>query len=99
VLALPSAGDGWVYQAGDSGAEGGRMTDTQQAAQLRLEITERREEHVPEWYLMLNESEVVDIASGFVPSTVKAMALMLLDQQNEDQRRAARPVRSKGRAA
>lgn len=71
------------------------MTDTDQARQLRLEIADRNAEHTPEWYLMLNEEETIDIASGFVPSTVKAMALMLLDQANEDRRRAARPVKGK----
>jgi acetoin utilization deacetylase AcuC-like enzyme len=74
-----------------------QATDREQARQLRVEIADRNMEHAPEWYLMLNESEMIDIASGFVPSTVRAMALFSLDQHNEDRRRASRPARTKGR--
>jgi hypothetical protein len=71
------------------------MTDTEQARQLRVELADRAVEHASEWYLMLNEAECADIASGFVPTSVRAMARYLLTQNEEDVRRAARPVRAK----
>jgi hypothetical protein len=39
----------------------------------------------------LSEDQVRDLASGFVPRVVRAMALGVLDWQDEDERRARRP--------
>lgn len=46
-------------------------------------------------YLEVTEGEAIDLVSGFVPTTVKAILLGVLDQANEDQRRAARPLPKK----
>ena len=68
-------------------------SDQEQARQLRCELADRNAAHVPEWYLMLNEAEVADLASGYVPHTVVAMARYLLEQADIDRRRAERPAR------
>jgi hypothetical protein len=38
------------------------------------------------------EGQVLDLASGFVPASLKAAFLAALDWAEEDKRRAARPV-------
>jgi hypothetical protein len=40
-------------------------------------------------------SQVIDLASGYVPADVRAMCLAALDWREEDRRRAARPVPKK----
>lgn len=46
-------------------------------------------------WLQVSEDDAVDLCSGYVPLTVKAKCLQLLDYRREDERRAARPVREK----
>ena len=49
--------------------------------------------HVPGAYLLrMTEDQAVDLASGFVPSAVKAQIIEMLDAHREDERRAARPI-------
>ncbi len=45
------------------------------------------------YFLELTEGQMADLASGFVPNAVKAMAIRDLDQVREDEKRAARPVK------
>lgn len=42
-------------------------------------------------WLLISEDDAVDLCSGYVPLTVKAKCLQLLDYRREDERRAARP--------
>jgi hypothetical protein len=44
-----------------------------------------------------SEEDVLDLASGFVPDTVKAMCLAALDWHREDERRAASPQKPRRR--
>jgi hypothetical protein len=62
-------------------------------AALKQELAQRNAEHETEFYVLINEDQAVDLASGYVPTAVKAMVLTMLDWQAEDRRRAARPVR------
>ena len=59
---------------------------------LRAALLERNEEHGTEFYLLVNEEQALDLASGYVPNAVKAMARTMLDWQEEDRRRAERPM-------
>ena len=59
---------------------------------LRAELAKRNEEHESEFYILVNEAQAADLASGYVPQVVKAMARTMLDWYDEDRRRAARPV-------
>ncbi len=43
--------------------------------------------------LWISEDECLDLASGYVPLTVKAQARDLLDYRRQDERRAERPVK------
>ena len=56
-------------------------------------LDHRNAEHETEWYVLLNDEQALDIASGYVPNAVKAMVRTMLDWREEDERRAARPVR------
>ena len=76
------------------------MTDLEQAAELRREaLAARNAEHRPDWYLEVSEAECADIASGFVPTSVRAMARYLLEQAEMDEQRAVRPVRKATKGA
>ena len=59
--------------------------------QARLEADRAHE--APTYYLQLDEAQAADIASGYVPASVRAMAAYMLDWFEEDKRRAARPAR------
>ena len=50
----------------------------------------------PVYALDLTEAEAIDLASGYVPKTVKVMLLLALDAAEDDRRRAARPVKQRG---
>lgn len=43
-------------------------------------------------WLEISEDDAPDLCSGYVPNTVKAKCLQMLDYVREDERRAARPV-------
>ena len=45
-----------------------------------------------QWYLLVNDEQAFDLASGYVPTAVKAMVTTMLEWRDEDRRRAARPV-------
>ncbi len=45
--------------------------------------------------ITLSEDQATDLASGYVNGAVKSMIRELLDYAEEDQRRAARPVKKK----
>ena len=45
----------------------------------------------PIYALDLTEAEAIDLCSGYVPSSIKAMLLLALDAAAEDRRRANRP--------
>ena len=47
----------------------------------------------------MSEADAVDIASGYVPTHVKAQLREMLRWREEDQARAARPVRSQSATA
>jgi hypothetical protein len=64
-------------------------------AALRRALVERNAEHVPEFYVLVTEEQADDLASGYVPASVRAMVRTMLDWQDEDRRRAARPVRTR----
>ena len=44
------------------------------------------------FHLQLASSQMIDLASGYVPQDVRAMCLAALDWREDDRRRAARPV-------
>lgn len=62
-------------------------------ADLRASLLERNAEHEPEFYILVNESQCADIASGYVPTSVMAMARTMLDWQELDRKRAERPCK------
>lgn len=68
------------------------MASTARAVAPAMEPAPREEAHESEWWLLLTETQVQDIAAGYVPNSVKAMARTCLDWALEDQRRADRPV-------
>ncbi len=59
---------------------------------IRDALLTRNAEHLPEFWVTLTEAEVEDCASGYVPKSVKARLRAMLDWQEEDRRRAQRPV-------
>lgn len=61
--------------------------------QLRADLTTRLAEHGTMFSLELTEADALDLASGYVPTAVKAAILAMLDWTREDERRAARPTR------
>jgi hypothetical protein len=61
-------------------------------AALRAALVERNAEHVPEFYVLVTEEQAADIASGYVPISVRAMCRTMLDWQDDDRRRAERPL-------
>jgi hypothetical protein len=61
-------------------------------AALRAELLARNLEHESEFYLLVTPDQAADLASGYVPTAVKAMCTTMLDWQDEDRRRADRPV-------
>ena len=64
-------------------------------AALRAALFERNAEHEPECYVLVTEAQLEDLAAGYVPTSVRAMARAILDWQDDDRRRAARPVSSR----
>ena len=46
-----------------------------------------------DFYILVKEEQAIDIASGYVPNSVKAQVRAMLDWQDEDRRRAERPVK------
>lgn len=60
---------------------------------LRAELAQRTAEHGMEFRIVLDEAQALDLASGYVPNSVKAMLTAALDWAAEDQRRADRPLR------
>jgi hypothetical protein len=62
-------------------------------AALRAALVERNAEHVPEFYVLVTEEQAADLASGYVPTSVRAMVRAMLDWQDDDRRRAERPTR------
>lgn len=57
-------------------------------AELRAALQQRNEEHGTDFHLLVNEDEALDLASGRVPQTVKAMAATMLDWIDTDNRNA-----------
>jgi hypothetical protein len=45
------------------------------------------------FYVELSDDDAEDVASGYVPTAIKAQVRAMLDWRREDERRAARPVR------
>lgn len=66
---------------------------------IRRELAARMLEHGTVFSLQLTEADALDLASGYVPDTIKAGCLAMLDWQREDERRAARPSRRRTRPA
>jgi len=56
---------------------------------LRAELAARNAEHETEYYLQFSEDQLIDLASGFVPTAVIAKARFALDTIDADQRKAA----------
>lgn len=67
------------------------MTVDQLRAHTRAELETRQAEIETVYSLQFTEADLIQLASGFVPSAVKAMAIAALDWHAEDQRRADRP--------
>ena len=68
------------------------------ALRAELELEPRREAHGTIFDILLTEEQALDLASGYVPTAVKAMVMAGLDWHDEDLRRAARPVPSRSTA-
>lgn len=64
-------------------------------AELLDELAQRRAEHGTIFYFEFNEDQVMDLASGYVPNVLKATFKAALDWDEEDKRRAERPVKVK----
>lgn len=47
------------------------------------------------FYILVDATQALDIASGYVPNSVKAQVRTMLDWHEEDERRAARPVKKR----
>lgn len=47
------------------------------------------------FFIQLDEAQALDVASGFVPASVQAAVMAMLDFKRADQRRADRPVPTK----
>lgn len=62
---------------------------------LRDELADRREEHGTIYSFAFTEDQTIDLASGYVPNAVKAMARASLEWAEEDRRRAERPMRKR----
>jgi hypothetical protein len=72
------------------------MAVTDQVIRLDFGASVNRQPHETTYSLVdLTEDQVRDLASGFVPRVIRAMALGVLDWQDEDERRARRPVPQK----
>lgn len=71
-------------------------TETRMQA-IRDECARRNVEHEPGFYILVNEAQAEDLAAGYVPLVVKAMARTMLDWEDEERRRAARPALKKKR--
>lgn len=69
----------------------GSRVDDDQMARIRADLAVPSE-GVNTFYIEVNEAQALDIASGYVPNDVKAAVRTMLDWQEEDRRRAARPV-------
>lgn len=61
-------------------------------AALRAALLEEGDDGHQRFYLLLTDSQALDIASGYVPDAVQAMCTAMLDWRRQDQLRAARPV-------
>lgn len=59
---------------------------------LCAELAERNADHEPEFNMIITEAQAMDLASGYVPLAVKAMATTMLDWQDDLRRAAERPV-------
>ncbi len=57
-----------------------------------VNLEERNAEHGTEFYVLVTEGQALDLASGYVPDSVKAMVRAMIEWREEDERRAARPV-------
>lgn len=73
------------------------LTVDQLRAGFRAELAARRATSGTTFYLELNEGQAADIASGYVPTDIRAMVLWMMDWFEEDRRRAARPVQKPAR--
>jgi hypothetical protein len=58
---------------------------------MKLEAGVRTAEDETIYSIQMTEAQIADLASGFVPSAVKALCLGALDWADEDRRKAARP--------
>jgi hypothetical protein len=63
--------------------------------QLADELAQRVAERGTDFYVLVNEAEALDLASGYVPLSVRGMVRAMLDFQEDDRRRAERPIRKK----
>ena len=67
---------------------------------IRLDMSEgvERQANETRYSLVdLSEGQIRDLASGYVPRVLQAMAISCLDWQDEDERRARRPEPRKKR--
>ena len=60
---------------------------------LRVELAQENAEHEPTFYIQVTAEQLADVAAGFVPGSVRAMARTLLDFEDADRRAAERPNR------
>lgn len=63
---------------------------------VAAEHARRRDvEHEEEFYFLVSEGDVMDLAAGVVPRTVVLMARTLVEWEDMLRRNAARPVRAR----
>lgn len=60
-------------------------------AQNREELEAQEQQTI--FHLELTEADALDLASGYVPTAIKAACIAGLDWHREDERRAQRPVK------
>ncbi len=59
---------------------------------LDAELAQRNAAIEQRWYILVTDEQAADLASGYVPTAVKAMVTTMLEWRDEDRRRAERPV-------
>lgn len=71
----------------------------EQIEDLRQWLLHEHSDHTTRFCFEFTEEQVLDLASGYVPNSLKAACRAALDWAEEDQRRADRPVKGTRRKA
>ena len=64
--------------------------NAERTAALMDELAARNAEHASEYYILVNDEELVQLAAGFCPKTVQAMAYTMAEWDTILEQRAKR---------